>query len=331
MANYTGAECELCHKKFNADDDVVVCPECGTPYHRECYLEAGECINTELHEKGGDWQQFHGSENVSGSQDDNEAEKRCPRCGQPNPSTGLFCIKCGMPLNSNQAERPFNNVNPNREGYYGQNQNGGFNGQDPFFGQQPFIHQQTINLNEQEIDGHKSAKYAKFVKKNPLYYLANFFNFSKGGSKASFNISAIFVPELYFLYRKMYFVGIIMVVLSTVLALPELMLYLVEGLFPVIPVPEILANHRDLLINMSNAFAFIGFGVKLFVGIFANYWYFRKAKKTIDKVEAMDLSDQEKDELLSRKGGTSGAALVMGITALFALLMIALLAVNYIF
>ena len=34
---YTGIPCAACGKKFTAEDDVVVCPECGTPYHRACY------------------------------------------------------------------------------------------------------------------------------------------------------------------------------------------------------------------------------------------------------------------------------------------------------
>ncbi|MBQ3919840.1 MAG: hypothetical protein II695_09210, partial [Oscillospiraceae bacterium] len=32
---YTGHKCMVCGKVFTDDDDVVVCVECGTPYHRE--------------------------------------------------------------------------------------------------------------------------------------------------------------------------------------------------------------------------------------------------------------------------------------------------------
>ena len=44
MANYTG-KCFSCGEVFKDGDDIVVCPECGTPYHRECYLKEGKCIN----------------------------------------------------------------------------------------------------------------------------------------------------------------------------------------------------------------------------------------------------------------------------------------------
>ena len=55
MFNYTGYECKSCGKKFTDDDDIVVCPECGTPYHRDCYKKEGRCINDELHSKHMSW------------------------------------------------------------------------------------------------------------------------------------------------------------------------------------------------------------------------------------------------------------------------------------
>ena len=36
MIDYTGLECPICGEKFTAQDDIVVCPECGAPYHRAC-------------------------------------------------------------------------------------------------------------------------------------------------------------------------------------------------------------------------------------------------------------------------------------------------------
>ncbi|MEE0240886.1 MAG: RING finger protein, partial [Ruminococcus sp.] len=45
MADYTGQSCFVCQKPFEPEDDVVVCPECGTPYHRACWQHYGHCIN----------------------------------------------------------------------------------------------------------------------------------------------------------------------------------------------------------------------------------------------------------------------------------------------
>jgi predicted amidophosphoribosyltransferase len=41
--------CPVCNNVFKDDDDVVVCPDCGTPHHRDCYKALGECKNKSLH------------------------------------------------------------------------------------------------------------------------------------------------------------------------------------------------------------------------------------------------------------------------------------------
>ena len=39
--NYMGKPCPVCSRTFREEDDIVVCPKCGAPYHRECYEEKG--------------------------------------------------------------------------------------------------------------------------------------------------------------------------------------------------------------------------------------------------------------------------------------------------
>ena len=46
---YTNYKCPVCEAIFNEEDDVVVCAECGTPHHRECYNQTGECYNHKKH------------------------------------------------------------------------------------------------------------------------------------------------------------------------------------------------------------------------------------------------------------------------------------------
>ena len=43
MSLYKGYKCAACGNVFDENDDVVVCPECGAPHHRSCYLEKGQC------------------------------------------------------------------------------------------------------------------------------------------------------------------------------------------------------------------------------------------------------------------------------------------------
>ena len=56
MADYTGEKCIVCGKAFGKGEDVVVCPDCGTPYHRTCYDINSRCVNDALHAAGGEWQ-----------------------------------------------------------------------------------------------------------------------------------------------------------------------------------------------------------------------------------------------------------------------------------
>ena len=52
MLDYTNVECPVCKKPFTEKDDIVVCPECGTPHHRECYFSLSHCVNEEKHAEG---------------------------------------------------------------------------------------------------------------------------------------------------------------------------------------------------------------------------------------------------------------------------------------
>ena len=59
MANkfrFTNEKCPVCNNTFNHDDDIVVCPECGTPHHRECYKENKNCANHHKHSDNFRWE-----------------------------------------------------------------------------------------------------------------------------------------------------------------------------------------------------------------------------------------------------------------------------------
>lgn len=47
--NEQNQNCALCHAYLFAEDDVVYCPECGAPHHRECYNKLNKCALAELH------------------------------------------------------------------------------------------------------------------------------------------------------------------------------------------------------------------------------------------------------------------------------------------
>ena len=47
--NNENQTCALCHAYLFEEDDVVYCPECGAPHHRECYNKINSCALYELH------------------------------------------------------------------------------------------------------------------------------------------------------------------------------------------------------------------------------------------------------------------------------------------
>ncbi|MBQ8228682.1 MAG: DUF2628 domain-containing protein [Clostridia bacterium] len=54
--DYKNEVCKGCNQPIKENDDIVVCPVCGTPQHRSCWVENGECANTPLHKEGYVWQ-----------------------------------------------------------------------------------------------------------------------------------------------------------------------------------------------------------------------------------------------------------------------------------
>lgn len=53
---FTNEKCPVCNNTFNSDDDIVVCPDCGTPHHRECYMENKNCANHHKHSEDFRWE-----------------------------------------------------------------------------------------------------------------------------------------------------------------------------------------------------------------------------------------------------------------------------------
>lgn len=45
----TQKSCAMCHAYLFEGDDVVYCPECGAPHHRECYNSLGHCALESTH------------------------------------------------------------------------------------------------------------------------------------------------------------------------------------------------------------------------------------------------------------------------------------------
>lgn len=96
---FTEYKCPICDKQFKKGDDVVVCPECGAPHHRECYEKEGHCHFADKH--GADFsfekEQLEEAEQQA-EQDAKDGVVLCKRCGAENPKEMFYCCNCGAPL-----------------------------------------------------------------------------------------------------------------------------------------------------------------------------------------------------------------------------------------
>lgn len=331
MYDYTGIKCPVCGNAFTENDDVVVCPECGAPYHRHCYNEKGECIFQELHEKGETWQQpveVPHTVNVSAEIKD----KECPNCGVLNAHSAIFCSQCGSRLEVEpqvDANNPYSHtVNNNNSqppkgftGFYGAPMSFEF---DMMGGVNP-----AENMTEDITFGEAS----KLVQHNTPYYMRVFRKLSFL-DRSKFNFSAFVCSGGWFLYRKMYKPGIITSIIMFALYLayqfttvfisyPVMEKYMAQldiGLDQytltneqAIQLAELIAqNGHDSLMMMLPLLFFIAMlAVMLIVGLTANRMYYKHCIRNVRKNREKAKTPQEYELLTAEKGGVNtGLAVV---------------------
>lgn len=111
MFFYEGCQCPVCGKPFQETDDIVVCPQCGAPHHRECWKQEGHCHFESSHGTGQQWKRPEPSPaspagtpatDPAGPSANTSAAggKTCPYCGYSNTQYAEFCSRCGREIPS---------------------------------------------------------------------------------------------------------------------------------------------------------------------------------------------------------------------------------------
>ncbi len=293
MATYSGAKCLVCQQVFKDGEDIVVCPECGTPYHRDCYKQAGKCINEELHEKGGSW--------FNGAQTDADG-LRCRRCGFNNEKDRIFCESCGTPLHESAAEAA---DRERKEGAYRDGEpNNGRVEYSPFG-------ERTVYDKDSVIDGIKLEDYAGYVKNNPFTFLMSFIRFGKYGGKISLNLGAFLFPEVYYLFRKMRLIGIISLIVCALLTVPVMIANFAVG-YAGMKIAFSFDVNSQFFVMLSSGCWYALMAWRVTSGLLANYFYYKKAKNDINEIRKTSDGEKEVKERLSAKGGVSWPAALIG-------------------
>lgn len=315
MANYIGVHCPVCSKRFVDGDDIVVCPICGAPHHRECYQKVGHCALDNLHLQGHVWQPP--KKETSTKTDASQEETTCPSCGAHNPKSGIFCQVCGAPLGHSRAGNPVNAYgNPFASG----NARSGMAYKAAFGGLSP----------DETIEGESARDIALFIGNNSHYFLPRFKMLSQRGG-ITFNWAALLFHAFYFVYRKMYWVAccvfgfLLLSYIPEFLTLKEQVFYLMENMQDLIngnPVAEFAPQQFSWAYKVIPAMTFIRFMIMAFFSILANRVYLSHVLKKVRQIRQSNTDDSGSvnDELyvkeLTGKGRTVGVGwMVLLVTA----------------
>lgn len=292
MQNYYDEKCPVCGKAFGKEDDIVVCPECGTPHHRECYNSLGHCANQDRHGSF-EWSETAYTavpEAPSIQPERGEPRVICQYCGTENPRSGKYCINCGAPLIRQAAQSRAEFERENERAF------------DELFAGQDF-------------DGVSPKEAANYLKSGLNYFLVRFVMFARG-RKFDTNFSAFIFSYFYLFFRKMYALGAAVLAATAVLSVPEMLInlqavqeYYVEmGLLSQViwEVP-----HQETLAIYGLVASVLIWAMRIALFLFTNRIYYQKVISSVKKIRER-LTDSEGAinpaeyvSTLRIKGGTS--------------------------
>ena len=309
--DYKGHVCPVCNKAFEQGDDVVVCPICGTPHHRECYEELGHCVNLNRHRENYDYRRECEVNSVE------PEEITCAFCGAKNPKESNFCNYCGRTLGINNANT--NTQNPEKT----DTPQGGFGGSffmDPLGG---------VKADEDLGQNVKASEAAKFVKTSTPYFIPQFKQLKERG-KTRFSFVGFIFGGGWLLYRKMNTLGIIISLFMALLLFGDLFtaVYYGEAIKAIDVAYNEMTNEllRNYTMNFYGALgdffksltseqiancifrtgiSILNILIRVICGIFGNRWYYKHTIKNISKIKSNSTSQQEVDTKLNTKGGVN--------------------------
>lgn len=170
--NYENVNCDGCGQPLLEGEDIVVCPDCGTPQHRACYELNNKCVNEHLHESGFIWENPNPPAVVQPVQE----EKK-----EPMFSVSEAPDSEGLPVGLPTAALDVNPVFYERIGI-------------------------SPDAEFDEVKVHDAVSYTQVSAKQ---YLRKFMRTDGKKHFISWNWGAFFFAPAWFFYRKLYKIGFI--------------------------------------------------------------------------------------------------------------------------
>ena len=302
---FTQYSCPVCGERFANGDDVVVCPECGTPHHRECYERSNRCFYEDKHAEN---YNFASSESGEEETKDDSGFITCTRCGAENEHTAFYCSTCGFPLN---AEDRAKEEAANRQQTNNRAQGMPFGFGNP--GAAAFDPLAGMRSEDEIAENVKVGEAAKYIGKNTPYYLT-VFNRIRQSSMGRFNLSAFLFSGAFFIYRKMYIPGIILALMMIGITVGSACIILSNNWMTTMEYSDLLTGITDntlgadkmaaLMIN--SGLNLLRIGIMLFSGFSANKLYYRHCTKQINRIKSEN-KDKNEDlhKAIEARGGVN--------------------------
>lgn len=297
--NISGEKCSVCQAYLFEDDDIVYCPECGAPHHRECYNSLGHCGLEQFHGTDGQYRRPEPKAQEKAEEPIEEQPKAvngnevvCSMCGKTYDRDNNACTNCGAPNIAKMGGR--------------------------------FIQIDLLGGVPADMDlgdGVTANEAKMFVATNTQRYIPKFADF-KLGKKASWNWAAFLFPCAWFASRKMYSKGILTGVLQIaftmfVLPLNQAISFLdFSGAKNYAQSIGIIMQNLDkvgtvaiVAALVSSIFALI---LRIVCAIFADYSY---RNRVISAVTEIKKSIEDPIVSYRRRGGMSLTAALIGLMA----------------
>lgn len=312
MFFYEGLSCPVCGQPFKETDDIVACPECGAPHHRDCWKQEGHCHYAAAHGTKDQWTRPEPQPEpvfqpdvqpgpAPQSQGPAPGGKRCPYCGNLNTQYAEFCSRCGRELPSSDWSSP---APPPAGPYTPPGQvppyapPGGYGEYAPFH--MPVNDPYGGVGKDEPIEEVTAEEAAQVVAVNTQYYLPKFKKMSHNGARVSWNWPAFLITPCWLLYRKNLLSGILTLifwisrsVLSVVISAQFIYPLMTESTYGEMyrAIESLMASPQTRMLLMALVLAgFAEFLLRIFFGLFGNYFYMRqvvrKAKKWRDDPNA---------------------------------------------
>lgn len=307
MPKYYGCPCEGCGKPLALTDDIVVCPDCGSPYHRACYERLGNCMHKAEHKAGFEWEFPYKDSEL----------RTCSACGERTLRSEPVCRCCGAALPPEDTSKPgagYSAADPREErfdyaSFYAQNQR-----QAASAAERVRQIYKTAFGSDELMDGIPCSDWLAYIGPSGEAYMAAYSRMQLQSSKISMSFSALFFGPFYFFYRKAWKPAFAFLAAEILLSIPSLISMMqISGSALT---PAISNSALDVLARTASVLSFVLMALR---GLYGKWLYRKSSAERIRHIRDEFPDADQRRAVLEAQGGVSWAA-VFGAGVLLAVI-----------